>query len=122
MLANGGVNVARRVGCGKSPREHMEVVYFDFPAAREIGLPSEIGGEMPRHGCDEHEQRKFDQVLRVVHQEAVDRRIEEECRRSDTRNRRDNRRRDPQLRRRDDNWDQVDESNVPQGKELVQYQ
>ena len=67
-----------RVGSGKPPRECVKIVHFGFAATREIGLSPEIGREMAGDNRDEDEERKLDQMLRVLHEKAVDRRIEEE--------------------------------------------
>src|SRR5262249_28197823 len=62
---------------------------------------------------DESEEREFDQMLRVFDKKAVDRRIEEECRRSPARNCRYERRHHSPVRRCDDDRDQIDENQVP---------
>ncbi len=63
---------------GKPPRECVKVLHIGFAATREIGLSSEIGREMAGDNRDEDEERKLNQMLRVLHEKAVDRRIEEE--------------------------------------------
>ena len=65
----------------------------------------EIGRQKPSDDRDESEEQEFDQMLRVFDQKAVDRRIEEEYRRTSARNYRDDRRHHSQVRRCDDDRD-----------------
>ena len=53
-------------------------MHFRFATTREIGLSSEVGREVAGDNRDEDEERKLNQMLRVLHEKAVDRRIEEE--------------------------------------------
>ena len=77
MLPDRGVDVACGVGSGELARERVKILHFGFTPARELSLSFEIGCQMAGNDRNEHEEREFDQMLRVLHEKAVDRRIEE---------------------------------------------
>jgi hypothetical protein len=58
------------MGSGELARERVEVLHFGFMTPRKIGLPPEIGRQMAGNDCDEHEEREFNQMLRVPHEKA----------------------------------------------------
>src|SRR5262249_60081037 len=113
VLANSGVDVACRVGGDEPPRERVKFSHFNFAATREIGMSPEIGRQKPGDDRDESEKQEFDQMLRVFDKKAVDRRIEEEYRRTPARNCRDERRHHSPVPPSPYHPHPIDESKVP---------